>query len=474
MERIVIVGAGISGLATAYYLQERLPQADITLLEAQNRPGGTIWTERKSGFQFETGPNGFLNHRASTLRLCQKLGIDNEIITAQPIAKKRLLYHQDDLYEMPSSFWQFLRTPLLSWRSKWRLLTERFRSRSTSTEDESVHDFTVRRTTEQIADLFADALVTGIYAGDPKQLSLQAAFPRVALAEKQFGSVSKGLPKILAMERERQGLPPEPKQPQLLSFRPGLRLLIEILTHRLKKKPILGVPVRTLMLEKTSGKRPTWTIDADGMDLLQADAVILTCPAPRQAALVADVDPELSDLIAHIPYVPIVVVALGYRQTDVLMPTEGMGYLAPHKDRRMLLGVQYCSSIYPERAPNDCLLLRAMCGGWHRREIMTLDDDKLSSAVRLELRMTLGTIRPPVFMQIIRWDPAIPQYTIGHLDRVANIELQAARHPGLFLGGNAYHGVSLNDCTEQAECMTQRVAEYFQSTPACSLQHEST
>ncbi len=469
MERIVIVGAGISGLATAFRLQQRLPNAEITVLEASPRPGGTLWTERKSGFQFEAGANGFLNHRSSTLRLCHDLGISQDLIAANPIAKKRFLYYMDELYEMPQSFWQWLRTPLLSWRSKWRLLTERFRSKLDSQEEESVFDFAKRRVSEDVADLFADAMVTGIYAGDSKQLSLPAAFPRVALAEKAFGNVSKGLPKVLAHERQQQGLPAGPLAPQLMSFKPGMRMLVEILMHRLKKKPLLGVPVRTLQLDRTQDSRPIWTVDADGTDLIQADAVILTCPAPRQAALVADVDPELSDLIAHIPYVPVVVVALGYRRSDVLMPTEGFGYLAPYKDRRMLLGVQYCSSIFPERAPDDCILLRAMCGGWHRREIMTMDDDKLSSAVRYELRMTLGTIRPPVFMQIIRWDPAIPQYTLGHLDRVAAIEMQAARHPGLFLGGNAYHGVSLNDCTEQAELMADRLSTYFHASPSASI-----
>jgi oxygen-dependent protoporphyrinogen oxidase len=199
-------------------------------------------------------------------------------------------------------------------------------------------------------------------------------------------------------------------------------------------------------------------VRGEGQDRWEADAVVLACPAYQQAAVVADLDGELADRVGGIAYNRVAVVALGYRQGDVPMPLDGFGYLAPQRQRRDVLGVQWCSSIYPQRAPQGMVLLRAMCGGWHRPEVVGWDDGRLLGAVRAELRLAMGVRATPAFHHIVRWDRAIPQYHVGHLDRVAWIDGRLARHPGLFLAGNAYRGVSLNDCTEQAELLASRVA----------------
>lgn len=464
MARIVIVGAGISGLATAWHLQQRLPQAAITVLEANARPGGTLWTERKQGFQVELGANGFLDNRGGTLRLCHALGLQKDLIPAAPSAKKRFLFHKDDLVPLPGGLASFLRSPLLSLRSKWRIATERYRKPRKDERDESVYDFIARRSSPEVAELLGDAFVTGIFAGDSRQLSVAAAFPRLVRAEREFGSVTVGLRRLNRLTRAelaKAGITSR-KRPTMWSFKPGLRVLPEVLSVRLRREPLLGVPARAVRAVEDDG-RPVWQVLAEGKEAFTADAVVLTCPAPRQAALLADQDPDLADQILHIPYASLAVVAVGYRQEDILRPIEGFGYLAPQESRRELLGVQYCSEIWPERAPAGLVLLRAMVGGWDRPEIMTWDDDRLSMAVRQELRMTLGILRPPVFMQIIRWDPAVPQYTLGHLERVAKIEDRLTQHPGLFLGGNAYHGISLNDCTENAERLAGLVAAHLQT-----------
>lgn len=467
MNRIVIVGAGISGLAAAWRLQNRLPTATITVLEAGSRPGGTLWTERKQGFQVELGANGFLDSKASMLRLCRDLGLAGDLIPASPEAKKRFLFLNDDLVPLPSGLWTFLRSRLLTWRSKWRIGTERFRKAKRDPREESVYDFIARRTSPEVAEVLGDAFVTGIYAGDARHLSLAAAFPRLAQAESEFGSVTKGVPRLQRQARAELAATGrlQSKRTTLWSFRPGLRVLPEILAMRLRQPPLLGMPARALHLDR-SGARPVWRVQADGDDSFEADAVVLTCPAPRQAALVADEDPELADQILHIPYASVAVVGLGYREEEVLRPIEGFGYLAPQVTRRDLLGVQYCSKIWPERAPDGCLLVRAMCGGWHRPEVAAWDDDRLSHAVRLELRLTLGILGRPVMMHIARWDPAIPQYTLGHLERVRRIGERAAQHPGLFLSGNSYRGVSLNDCAEEAERVADAVAEHLASPDA--------
>jgi oxygen-dependent protoporphyrinogen oxidase len=246
------------------------------------------------------------------------------------------------------------------------------------------------------------------------------------------------------------------------SFRGGLRVLIESLYARIQKPPVLGVAVRRLELVGDSSlPHPRWMVSGEGSERWPADAVVLACPAYQQAAILSDLDQGLAELIGQIPYNRIAVVALGYRQTDVPGRLDGFGFIAPQHTRRDLLGVQWCSSIFPERASAGTVLLRAMCGGWNRPEVAGWEEGQLLEAVRAELRLAMGITAPPVFHRIIRWDRAIPQYHVGHLERVDWIEKRSARYPGLFLAGNAYHGVALNDCTEQAPLVAARVREFL-------------
>jgi oxygen-dependent protoporphyrinogen oxidase len=213
--------------------------------------------------------------------------------------------------------------------------------------------------------------------------------------------------------------------------------------------PVLGVRVRRIE-RRANG----WIAIGDGQDRWDADAVVLTCPAFAQAEMLADLDPELANLIGGITYNRIAVVALGYKAAEV--PTaDGFGFIAPQRLRRDLLGVQWCSATYPDRAPAGMVLWRALCGGWNRPEIVDWPDEKLIAAVRAELRIAQRVAAVPVFVHIVRWENAIPQYLLGHPERVAAIEERAGGHPGLVLGGNAYHGVALNDCTEQGEMLAR-------------------
>ena len=236
------------------------------------------------------------------------------------------------------------------------------------------------------------------------------------------------------------------------SFAQGLRLLIESLSERLARPPLLGVGVRRL--ERTATSR--WMVHGEGQERWEADAVVLACPAYQQAAILQDLDPALADDIGAIAYNRVAVVALGYRRADVPFDLNGFGYIAPQRTRRDVLGVQWCSSIFPHRAPEGMVLLRAMCGGWHRPETVGWEDTRLLNAVRADLKLALGIEAAPRFHRIVRWDRAIPQYHLGHLERVARIQQRVRQHPGLFVGGNAYHGVAMNDCTESAAALAGR------------------
>ncbi len=474
MSRIVIVGAGISGLSVAYRLQERLPDASITVLEKGDRPGGTAWTLRDAGFQVEIGPNGFLDTKPTTLDLCRDVGLGSQLVEAtEAAAKNRYLFLGDGLKALPGGFGSFLSTDLLSWHGKLSLLWERFRRKRTDSADESIDAFARRRAGHEAADVFADALVTGIYAGDPKLLSLPACFPRMAELERAYGSVIKGFAKSAKLRRaeaKAKGIPYE-RGGKMRSFHGGLRVLVEAIVSKLKQPPLYGVNIRTI-LPSSAGRgaggegvahaKTSWRLRTDTDDFFDADAVVLTCPAHQQALIAAELDGDLSKEIADIQYNRVAVVALGYRQADVPMALDGFGFIAPENTRRDLLGVQWCSSIYPGRAPDGCVLLRAMCGGWQRPEIVDWDDARLLQSLRAELRLAMQIDAEPIFHKIIRWDRAIPQYHLGHLARVARIDSRIAHHPGLWLGGNAYRGVALNDCTEQGEIIAESIVAYFE------------
>jgi protoporphyrinogen/coproporphyrinogen III oxidase len=444
MARVVIVGAGISGLSLAHRLHQLAPAAAVTVLDAADRVGGCVRTEHRDGFTVECGPNGFLDSKPSTAKLARGLGLSGQMVPASDAAaRNRYLFLGRGLEPLPRGPLDLLRSRLLSVRGKLELLAEPLRRRRRGGGPESVAAFARRRAGRDAAEVFADALVTGIHGGDPAVLDVRAAFPRLALLEAAHGSVVRGM-----MRTRKKGTP----RGRLWSFRGGLATLTDTLRDRLPTPPVLGVRVRRIE------RRPDgWSVVADGHDRWEADAVVLACPAYAQAEMLADLDPELAALVGGIAYNRIAVVALGYHAADV-PAADGFGFIAPQRLRRDLLGVQWCSATYPDRAPPGMVLWRALCGGWNRPDVVDWPDERLVAAVRAELRLAQRVTAEPAFVHVVRWDRAIPQYLLGHPERVAAIEARAGRHPGLVVAGNAYRGVALNDCTEQAEMIAKALA----------------
>jgi oxygen-dependent protoporphyrinogen oxidase len=457
MPRVVIVGAGISGLSLAHCLHQTAPNIEVTVLEADGRIGGKIWTERRDGFTVEIGPNGFLDSKPATLDLARDLGLADRLITAsESSARNRYLFVDGKLQALPAGPLALLRSPLLSLRGKLELLGEPFRARRRSRGPESVAAFARRRAGREAADVFADGLVTGIHGGDPALLDVRAAFPRLTALEAEHGSVVRGMIRAMKQKRaEAAARGEKPARGRMSSFREGLRILVEALRDRLPAPPVLGVRVRRIEPRPGGG----WVVVGEGRDRWEADTVVLACPAYAQAEALADLDPVLAEQVGGIAYNRIAVVALGYRSADVPRPFDGFGYIAPQRTRRDLLGVQWCSAIYPGRAPEGMVLWRALCGGWHRADVVDWPDERLVGAVRAELRLAQGVTAAPAFVHVARWDRAIPQYRLGHPERVAAIQARAARYEGLVLAGNAYHGVALNDCTEQAQKLAEQVVK---------------
>ncbi len=455
MPEVVVVGAGIWGLTLAYRLRQLRPDAGVTVFEKESAVGGTIRTEAADGFRVEAGPNGFLDNKPAALDLCRELGLADKLLPASDVAgRNRFLFLDGRLRQLPTGLLPFLRSDLLSWRAKFALLTERFRRRGPETEDESVDAFARRRAGAEVAETLVDAFVTGIHAADPQLLSVRAAFPRLSAFERDYGSVTRG---FRADRARRQAAGGGRASGRMWSFPEGLQSLTQALRKSLQKAPCVGAPVRGL--RRTADG---WEVSSGDGTAHRADAVVLACPAYEQSTLLTGVDAELAALVGGIAYNRVAVVALGYRSADVPDRLEGFGYLSPQRTRRDVLGVQWCSSIYPgHRAPPGSVLLRAICGGWNRPEVVDWDDDRLAAAVRAELRQALRVESAPVFRHIVRWRSAIPQYHLGHLDRVGRVEARAATHPGLFLGGNAYRGVALPDCVEQAGLVAERLTAWL-------------
>lgn len=459
MPHVVVVGAGLSGLAVAFRLKRLVPGVRLTVLESGPRVGGKIGTETRDGFRVECGPNGFLDSKPGTLSLCRDLGLVDRLLAASEGSRKnRYVFVRDRLRKLPGSPLGILTTPLLSLAGKIALLREPFRQRpADAPADETVAAFARRRFGKEAADVFVDALVTGIHAEDPEKLSVRAAFPRLAAMEAEHGSVLRGFLRAAKQKRREAAVRGEKPVPtRMWSFREGLGAMIDALGEQAGATITPGL--RVTRVERTGSG---WVVRGEGQDRWEADAVVLTAPAPDQATVVADLAPTLADDLAGIAYNRIAVVALGYRRADVPGGLDGFGYIAPQHTKRDVLGVQWCSSIFPDRAPPGCVLWRVLCGGASRPDVFDLDDDSLVRACHAEMKHVLAVTGEPVFRHVVRWLRAIPQYHVGHLDRVARIEAAVAQLPGLFVTGNAFHGVAMNDVTEQAELVAGKVAAFL-------------
>jgi oxygen-dependent protoporphyrinogen oxidase len=453
MPEIVIIGGGISGLATAFRIHQTLPNANLTVLETSSKPGGQVGTIDRDGFRVERGPNGLFDAKPNGIDLCRAVGLGPELIAGSESSRKnRFLFVNDKIQAMPRSPFGILTTPTLSVRGRLSLLGEPFRKRRRDPSDESIAAFAKRRFGDEAAKTFIDGLVTGIYAGDPERLSVRSCFPRLVKFEAEAGSILRGILRAQKQKRK-EGKPAVQK---LWSFPGGLRTLIDALAANLGKAVQCGVTVKRLE-KRTAG----WLVHGEGHDSWLAEAVILACPAYEQARLLAEHNDALARDLASIAYNRIAVVALGYRRDQVTGPQDGFGYIAPQRLGRDVLGVQWCSSIYPDRAPPGYVLWRALCGGVKRADMADLPDADLLRMVHREVSVTTGVTGEPVFSEIVRWPRAIPQYELGHAERVSRIESAFARLPGLFAGGNSLYGVSLADCAERSERLNLAIATYF-------------
>ena len=461
---IAVVGGGVSGLAVTFHvrrlLEERRVPAEVVCLEAGERPGGNIRTSTEDGFTCEWGPNGFLDNERATLDLIRDLGVVDRLLPSNQQASQRYLFRKGRLRLLPSGPIAFLTSGVLSPTGTLRVLGEPFGSPPPQGGDESVFDFASRRIGREAAAVLVDAMVGGIFAGDARTLSLEAAFPKMFAMESEHGSLFRAM---LARRRERKSDGGGPAGPggTLTSFRNGMGELIDALATAVGTALRTGCRVAGV---EALGERGYRLNLAKG-EPLDAAAIVLACPSWRAARTVEALDPDLAATMAEIPSSPVAVVHFGYDRATTGVGPHGFGFLAPRGEGLRVLGCLWASSIFDGRADAGSSLLTTMIGGATDPEAVSLGDDQLIEIARRDLEHAMGIAAEPGFIRIFRHPRGIPQYTLGHPGRVAAIERRLERWPGLLACGNSYRGISVNACAAEAPGIATKAIRVLDGRP---------
>jgi protoporphyrinogen/coproporphyrinogen III oxidase len=439
---VLVVGGGISGLVCAYALRKAGIEAQ--LLEASIEPGGVIRSETREGFLLELGPQSFSGTPA--LRsLCADLGITEQVVRA-PTAAPRYVLIDGALKAVPLSPPAMLSSSFLSAQTKWRFARDAFGTTRAPEQDESVAAFVRRKFGAELLERLVGPFVSGIYAGDPEHLSLRSAFPQLHEAEDAAGSVIRGMRRAA---KSRKG-PRE--RPALMSFRDGNGTLVRALAAKIGPGLRVGVEVVGISFrrEATGAKFEVHIIAAGREETVLADRLVLSTSAHVAGALLRDVNAACEPVFAGIEYAPVAVVSLGYRREDVVHSLEGFGFLVPRSSGLQVLGTVWNSSLFPGRAPADHVLLTSFVGGATNPGAAGLSAQELSDLVHREITPLLQIRAVAVFSHVQTYRQALPQYNIGHTDRLRALERLRADVPGLFFVGNYLRGPAIGNCVDLA------------------------
>jgi protoporphyrinogen/coproporphyrinogen III oxidase len=478
--RLLIIGGGITGLAAAWRARELDPTAEIHLWEERPRWGGVLYTEKADPFLIEHSADNFLIQEPWAMKFAAKTGCAHEMIPTNAGNRRASVLCRGELVEVPEgfmlmspkAFWPMVTTPLLSWRGKLRLFTELFReSRPGEQRDESLASFAIRRFGQEAFDRLIQPLIGGIYTADPEKLSLAATLPRFLDQERQHGSLLRAALEEQAIARMK---PPTIKTDdqsgsgaryhQFYAPRQGMSWWVNRIVEQLATKCVMQLERRVTGLYKWPDG--TWRVTAQQLThgtqvgepcTVEFDQVLLTTPAPATARLVERFDSELAKELEQIEYAGSSVVVLAVRKEQLGVEPTGFGMVVPAVERRSIIAVSYSSEKFPGRAPSDLLVLRVFVGGALQPELANLPDEQLYDLVLAELRSIYRLTGVPLLQRIVRWNGAMPQYHLGHLDRVARIEALTNQHAGLALAGAAYRGVGIPQCIHSGELAAEKL-----------------
>ncbi len=458
MKKVAVVGGGITGLTAAFYL--RKAGFEPLVYEARKTPGGVIQTRAGDGFLAETGPNS-LQETPEIGDLIEDADLRDEVVEAGSEAKNRYIVRNGRLLALPMSPPAMMRSPLLSWSGKLRILREPLiRPRREEEPEESLADFVRRRLGEEALDYLVNPFVGGIFAGDPEKLSARYAMPRLFEAEQKYGSLFGGL-RAKAKAGRAEGTKPKP--PKLLSFRRGLGVLPAALAQKLDKRVY-----RETVVESIRAKEGGWELIAMryGRRLRDTyDAIVLALPVHILASLKLEKDEKSlgNELLGEMPQPPVASVSLGFERSQVGHPLDGFGMLLPEREGRQILGTLFASTLFPGRAPENHVLLTTFVGGARQPELARASPEELKHNVLTDLRSLLGIRGDPVYAASQAWPRAIPQYTVGHGRFLNAIERWEAENPGLFFAGPVRDGISVGQCIASGRRRGEEARLYLES-----------
>ncbi len=436
MRKVAVIGGGISGLCTAFLLKRK--GIDVTVFESSESFGGNLQTIEQGGYTIELGPNSLLRSPHS-IELIRLLELESEVVAAEPTAKKRYVLWGGKLRAIGPAA---LVNGFFSLKTLAKLIRETF-VRSKSPEQESLADFVSRRLGTEVLDKAVDPFVSGIYAGDPRNLSVRAAFPELFAMEQEFGSL------ILSAFRGKR-TKPDKTFPRTFSFKGGVKRLVDRLIEKLGESALRrGVRVQTI---RGSG---AGRFEVKGEIF---DAVVVSTPAWAAADLIRNIDADLADKLAAVYYPQVAVAITGFRNEQIGAQLDGFGFLIPSKEKRPILGTLFTSAVFPNRAPKGRHLLTTFLGGVHSGELLdSRSDEEVLEIVSEQLADILKITGPPELFHLRRWKRAIPQYRVGYEKILASCESFEADNPGIFFCSNFYRGISVGDCIKNAFSTADRI-----------------
>ena len=466
MNRVIVIGGGIAGLASAYYLHKKSAEVGqelhLTVLEADSRWGGKITTHRQDGFVIEGGPDTFLATKPWAVSLSRELGIEGSLQGTDPRHKSTYVLHKGRLEPLPDGltmmiptrFGPMIRTGLLSWPEKARMGLDFFLPPRPLNGDESLGEFVSRRLGRAAYERLIEPLMSGIYAGDGDLLSLQSTFPYLRDLELRHGGLVRGALQARRKTASRAAAAPASRS-AFLTPATGLAEIVDALVNHLQGQGVelrLSSPVSRIEREGAG-----YRLRLPAGEQLPAEALVLAAPAYISGDLLARIAPGLAADLGAIPYVSTATVSLAYRQADLPRPLDGYGYVIPRREGRRALACTWTSTKFPHRAPQDAVLLRVFAGRAGEEDGLPTDEAGLLELATEELRLTLGLTAAPLLSRVFYWERAMPQYNLGHPARLKRIEAALADLPGLAVAGNGYRGIGIPDCIHSGEEAAGRI-----------------
>jgi protoporphyrinogen/coproporphyrinogen III oxidase len=481
---VVVIGGGITGLSTAYYLEKKAREQGIslriTLVEGDEKLGGKVQTERVDGFVIERGPDSFLARKPACVNLCRELGIDDELVGTNPQAKKTYILHQNKLHRIPqglnigvpTQFSPFVKTGLLSLGGKIRAGIDLFMKPETHKEDRSIGHLLEKHLGKEVVNNMAEPLLAGIYAGDLRKLSVRATFPHLEHFEQEYGSLVRGMltqaAQVKAQARNVQQPNPElgsegsatPRplpNSVFLTFRNGLVRLIEAIAGALTSTDV-RTSTRVMSVSPAAGQ---YQVVLDNGETVLADSVVMTTPT-YDAAQVLPEDIRGQSYLLNVPYASVATVVLAFQKGAFAYDLDASGFVVPRKEGRTITACTWTSSKWQHTASDGNVLMRFYVGRSGEEAIVDESDEEIVRRVRKDMLEVMGLDAEPKFTRVTRWRRAMPQYAVGHLDRVQEfVENVKQELPGVYFAGAGFTGLGIPDCIDQGIKTADGVLAYL-------------